>query len=240
MSGGARRVRPVVWRRRAVALGAVALVLVAGYYLWLRDSSLVAVKEVEVKGVTANSEEITAALTAAGEDMTTLHIQDDELREAASAFPTVATVRADATLLHKLTVTVTERLPVGVVMERGEPIPVSADGYLLRGIDPSGERLPSIESGVDGARLDTEGLAQASILGGAPDELRERIDGAVWDIDRGGVVVELDAESPELRFGDGSDAENKWEAVAAVLGGPTVGSPAYVDVAVPERSVTGG
>ena len=46
------------WRRRAFILAAVALVLAAGYFLWFRDSSLVAVEEVKVEGATANQEEI--------------------------------------------------------------------------------------------------------------------------------------------------------------------------------------
>jgi cell division protein FtsQ len=229
----------VVWRRRAVALGAVALALLAGYYLWLRDSSLVAVEEVEVKGLTANQEEITAALQQAAAGMTTLHVDDDALREAVSGFPTVASIKAESSLMHSLTITVTERLPVGVVKDRGDPVPVSAEGYLLRGVDAAGARLPAIDAGIEGPSVDAEGVAQAAILGGAPAELRERIDGAAFDPDRGGVVVELEG-APEIRFGDGSDAERKWNAAAAVLGGPAVGSPGYLDVSIPERAVTGG
>ena len=39
-----------VWRRRVLAGVVVAVVLVAGYFFWFRDSSLVAVDEVEVEG----------------------------------------------------------------------------------------------------------------------------------------------------------------------------------------------
>jgi hypothetical protein len=53
------------------------------------------------------------------------------------------------------------------------------------------------------------------------------------------VVIELEG-APEIRFGDGADAERKWRAAAAVLAGPPIGSPEYLDVSVPERAVSGG
>ena len=226
-----------IWRRRAVAVAIVAAALLAGYYLWLRDSSLVAVEEVEVKGATTERERITAAIEAASEGMTTLHIDDEKLREAVSQFPTVASVRADSTLLHKLTVTVTERLPVVRLKSGGETLAASADGYVLPGVDPG--EAPPIEGAESGGRLDAEAAAQAAIVGAAPEELREMLASASWEEEGGGVTVELEG-APELRFGDGSEAEEKWRAVAAVLASPDLGSPAYLDVSVPERPVTGG
>ena len=228
-------------RRRLIAVCAlVLLALFAGYALWLRDSSLVAVNEVEVKGLTANESEVTASLEGAGKQMTTLHIDDAALRDAVSGFATVASIRADATLPHKLTVTVTERLPVAVVKIAGEPTAVSGDGLVLSGVSVHGQRLPALEvTEVKGGQLDDEGTAQAEIVGAAPQDLREQIDGIGWDLDRGGVVVAL-AGAPEIRFGDGSEAEAKWRAVAAVLLDPEREGSAYVDVSVPERTVTGG
>ena len=95
-------------------------------------------------------------------------------------------------------------------------------------------RTPRVEAGL----LNAEGAAQAAALGGAPEELRERIEAAEWDPERGGVVISLEG-APELRFGDGSRSDVKWEAVVAVLA-RVEGAPAYVDVSVPERAVSGG
>jgi cell division protein FtsQ len=228
-----------VWRRRALALGGVALVLVLGYLLWLRDSSLFAVDDVTVEGVTANQEEVTAALEEAAQGMTTLHVKEGELAQAVSSFPTVASISADAGLFHSLTIKVTERLPVGAVKVEGEAVAVSADGFLLTGLETQGQNLPTMDADVAAGRLNEEGLAQAAILGGAPAELRERITETAFDIERGGVVVDLEG-APELRFADGEEAESKWRAVAAVLADRQLGSPAYLDVSVPERPVTGG
>lgn len=229
----------LVWRRRAIALALVAAALLAGYYLWLRDSSLVAVEEVEVEGATANRDQIAAALEREAKEMTTLHIDDEKLRETASAFPTVASIKADASLLHSLTITVTERLPVARVESDGEQLAVSADGYALPGVKVDPAKLPPLQAGVESTRLDEAGQDQAAIVGAAPAELRERVDSVRFDPELGGVVVEIEG-APELRLGDGGEGAAKWEAVAAVLANPDLGSPAYLDASVPERPVTGG
>jgi hypothetical protein len=52
-------------------------------------------------------------------------------------------------------------------------------------------------------------------------------------------VLELE-NGPEVRFGDGSRAADKWAAAVAVLSGPERGSPSYLDVSVPDRPVSGG
>src|SRR5919106_218815 len=79
---GSRR----VWLRRVIAIGALVCALGAGYMLWLRDSSLVAVREVSVVGIdSAERDEVRAALEQAARGMTTLHVREDELRGAATA-----------------------------------------------------------------------------------------------------------------------------------------------------------
>ena len=229
-----------VWRRRLVAIALVVAVVFAGYMLWLRNASWFSVDEVQVDGVTANRDQVTGALAQAAAGMTTLHIRDDELREAVSGFPTIASIKAEASFPHELHITVTERLPVAVAEVDGQEVPVSADGYVLAGVEHDPKRLPSLDaSDTEPPRLSEEGAAQAAIVGAAPDPLTERIEAASWDEGRGGVVVDLDG-APELRFGDGSEAESKWKAAAAVLADPELPGVSYLDVSVPERPVTGG
>lgn len=235
-----RRDRRFARRRRVAALLVLGVALFAGYHFWLRDSSLFAIDEVTVEGATTAEDQIEQSLVAASASMTTLHVDDAKLAEAVAGIPTVASIKADASIPSKLTVTVTERLPVAVVKVSGEPTAVAADGLLLPGISVSGQRLPTLDVGeVEGGRVDDEGAAQAAIVGAAPDELRERVEAIAWDPERGGVVVALEG-APELRFGDGSEADEKWQAAATVLLDPELGSPAYVDVSVPERTVSGG
>jgi cell division protein FtsQ len=225
-------------RRRLVGAALIVLALVAIYTFWLRDSSLFAVEQVEVKGVTANKQEVTAALDRAAEDMTTLHVRDDELRRAVERFPTVASISADASLFHRLEISVTERLPVAEAKINGSAVAVSSDGYVLAGLPFKSGELPPIDAEADSAgRLDDHGTAQAAIVGATPKALRDRVERATWDEEAGGVVVELSG-APELRFGDGDRAEEKWQAVAAVLADPDSAGASYVDVSVPERPVS--
>jgi cell division protein FtsQ len=225
------------WRRRLLAALVALVALVALYMLWFRDSSLVAIDQVEVKGVTVNRKEVTTALEQAASGMTTLHVRDDELADAVRGFPTIATIRAESSLPHKLVITVTERLPVARARIGGEVVAVSADGYLLAGLEPDRD-LPWLDADRrNGPLLGERGAAQAAILGAAPKELRPGLRSATWDDARGGVVVDL-AGAPELRFGNGEDAGRKWAAAAAVLGAPGGIERVYVDVSVPERPVS--
>ena len=81
----------------AVVAGALALT----YFGWFRDSSLVAVRDVKVEGVSsADHDRIVAALTDSARGMTTLHVQTDRLESAVRQFPTVASVSADTSFPH--------------------------------------------------------------------------------------------------------------------------------------------
>jgi cell division protein FtsQ len=227
--------------RRRLIVGVIAIaVLYAGYILWFRNLPWFAIDSVTIAGATTNEREIKTAVERAAGDMTTLHIKDDQLRDAVAQFPTVASVRASTSFPHTLHVTVTERLPVGFIKTGANRTAVSADGYLLPGASFDPKRLPRIEGPVaHGARLEGNRAAQAAILGATPQPLRNQVMDSSWDEQHGGVVVQLDG-GPEVRFGDGSRARDKWTAAVAVLSGPERGSPSYLDVSVPQRPVSGG
>lgn len=241
-TGTRRRPEPrgAVLRRRLVAGAVIAIALYGGYMLWFRNLSWFAIDEVSVEGATTSERQIQAAVASATEDMTTLHIKDDELAAAVSRFPTVASVKADASFPHGLHVTIRERLPVAVAEIRGRQVAVSPDGYMLVGLSFDPKKLPSIDgASASGARLDERAGAQAAILGAAPEPLRDRLAGSSWEEEDGGVVIDLEG-APALLFGDGSRAEDKWAAAVAVLSSEERGSPSYLDVSVPERPVSGG
>ena len=232
--------RGAVVRRRLIAAAVVVVALYAGYMLWFRDLSWFAIDDVTVKGATTNGREIKSAVEGVAGDMTTLHIKDGELRDAVARFPTVASVKATTSFPHGLEVTITERLPVAFVQIGGRPTAVSADGYLLAGASFDQKQLPRIEgAAARGARLDEDAAAQAAILGATPEPLRNRVTASNWDDERGGVVLDL-RNGPEVRFGDGSRAPDKWKAAVAVLSSDERGSPSYLDVSVPDRPVSGG
>ena len=230
-----------MWVRRVVALALAAGVVAAAYMLWLRDSSLVAVREVSVTGVSsADSREVRAALTKAARRMTTLHVRDDELRAAAAAFPTVESVSADPRFPNGLSIEVREREPVGVLEANGRDLPVAADGTLLPGISTASLDLPAIEAArVDPSakRASDDALDQARVLGAVPDPLRPLVGSA--SIDDRGVLVEL-SDGIVLVFGDGNEAAPKWAAAARILADHELGGLSYIDLRAPDRPAVGG
>jgi cell division protein FtsQ len=228
-----------VLRRRLIAAAIGVVVLYGGYMLWFRNLPLFSIDEVTVTGATTNEPAIEDAVESVAGDMTTLHIKDGELRDVVAHFPTVASVGASTSFPHTLHVTVTERLPVAFIKVGPRRTAVSADGYLLLGASFDPKRLPRIEGAVaHGALLDGDAGAQAAILGATPAPLRDRVASSSWDDQQGGVVVSLDG-GPDLRFGDGSRAGDKWTAAVAVLSSREHGSPSYLDVSVPDRPVSG-
>jgi cell division protein FtsQ len=233
-----RAPRALTRRRVAIAL-ALAALLAAGYFLWFRDSSLVAIDDVEVSGVTHSEEEIAGALTAAAEGMTTLNADPAELEAAVEEFPTVAQVTIDPGFPHHLAIEVTERVPIGVIGD-DEGVAVAGDGTVLNGIATGDEKLPPIEveNAPSSGRLGGAALAQAEILGAAPEPLRPAIQSAGLDRDDG-VVIGL-VEGIEVRFGDSADAEAKWAAAAAILADPKLDELSYIDVRLPGRPAIGG
>ena len=72
---------------RGFAFVMVLAGLAIGGWLWLRDSSLVAVTAVRVTGATSSDEaRIRSALESAARDMTTLHVRDEVLHEAVTRY----------------------------------------------------------------------------------------------------------------------------------------------------------
>jgi cell division protein FtsQ len=222
-------------------LGVLAVALAAGYLFWLRDSSLVAVDDVEVVGVTAGDrEQIVAELTAVAERMTTLHVDRDRIERVASEYPTISSVEIDPNFPHGMRIEVVERPPTLLVRGAGREVPAAADGTLLAGVPVGEDELPVLEvDEVPGSgALGGEPLEQALIVGAAPEPLRPLIEKITYTDDYG-VEVTLRGELP-VRFGSGSAAKEKWMAAAAVLADPKLDALTYLDVRVPERPAAGG
>ena len=82
-----RTVRLGSFLRGFAAVTAVA-VLLAGGWLWVRDSSLARVKDVTVTGATtSDAARIRSALERAARDMTTLHVREQALNDAVAPYP---------------------------------------------------------------------------------------------------------------------------------------------------------
>jgi cell division protein FtsQ len=237
-SRSATEPRHVTWLRRLLALTVLGLALAAGYFLWLRDASLVAVDEVRIQGLSELTDpRAAAALETAARDMTVLHVELDELGRAVAEYPTIKSLSADPSFPDGLEITVVERPPVALAGEAG--VPVAADGTLLPDVDVGKEPLPTldVDPGAGGGTLTGEAREQALVLGAAPAPLIAVVDRATAG--DGGIVVEL-SNGVELRFGDSTRAAAKWAAAARILADPALTSLTYIDLRVPDRPAVGG
>ena len=217
---------------------AAACALTGGWF-WLRDSELVGVKDVFVTGLTSQEEpQIRQALKNAALDMTTLHVREDQLRAAVAQYPSIAGLETDAKLPHKLSIVVRERAAVAAIESGGGRVAASGDGRVLRGMKSSGLPTLEVKSAPAGARVtDRKLLGALEVAGGAPAELRRRIE-RLWSSERG-LTIDL-RNGPDLVFGSGSDTHRKWLAAVRVLADPSSQGATYLDLRVPERVAAGG
>src|SRR5439155_8044016 len=120
--------------RRVAIVGVLAAALAVTYFAWLRDSSLVAVTNVEIDGLSGGvSNPAAAALTDAAKGMTTLDVDQGRLDTVAARYPEIASVTADPSFPHGMTLQVVERPPALIARDGGRRVAVAADGTLLVG-----------------------------------------------------------------------------------------------------------
>lgn len=228
---------PPRMRRRVFMVLAACLVLAAGFQFWLRDSTLVAVEDVNVTGLTTkDAARVRASLVSAAHTMTTLHVNQAELEDAIAAYPVVRALHVEADFPHKLEIRVIEHRPAAMV----GGLPVAGDGTILRGLPVEGS-LPEIDvSGkLDGDRLsDPASLHAARVAGGAPAPIRGRLE-RISIRSEEGIVVEL-RDGPELYFGTATRVRAKWIAAVRILADPEAAGASYVDVRLPGRPAAGG
>jgi hypothetical protein len=229
-------------RRRAV-VAAIVVALAAGLYaFWLRDSSLVAVEDVTVTGLSSrDADRVRVALASTAETMTTLHFDERRLEEAAAAFPVVARIEAEPDFPGGATIHVVEHRPAAIAVADGRRQPIAGDGSVLAGMPVEGD-LPTIDLAVampqrqlgPGAARDA-----ARVAGAAPAVIARRVDTLSREGGARGVVAQLE-DGTELLFGAPERLVAKWAAAIRVLADEEAGGAAYLDVRIPERPVAGG
>jgi cell division protein FtsQ len=239
-------------RRIRVIAVIAALVAAAGttlYYAWFRDSGLVKVQDVTVTGVTGpNAPQIRDTLEQAALQQTTLHVNQDELRRAVEAAPTILRVTATPDFPHGLRIDVTENHPVAAIAIPGSgTVPIAGNGTLMPGDKVDGS-VPEIKiqgvaktgrNGMAAARLTDERAGPLlRVAAAAPPALLHR--STSIERRKGEGIVVLLENGPRVVFGDDSALAAKWKAAAGVLAATSAQGAAYVDVRLPERPVAGG
>lgn len=226
------------WRTAAGAL--LVAGLLGGGWLWLRDSSLVAVSQVRISGVRGpQAVQIEALLRSTARRMTTMDFNAGALRTAVAAYPVVAAVKASTGFPHAVHIRVIERPPVAMLLAGGQRTALAADGTALGAQLASGS-LPTLSGSfapIPGQRIGDASLrADVAVLGAAPSILARFI-ARVYDGPEGLTVAMRNGLL--VYFGDSSRPHAKWLSLARVLADPSSAGARYVDVRVPERPAAG-
>ncbi len=215
------------------------IALLVGGWLWLRDSSLVAVEHVTVTGESGtDATQIRSALVAEARNMTTLDVRVGELRMAVAPYAVVKDLRVSTQFPHGMRIRVIEQVPVAVVVAPGRKIAVAGDGTLLRDVLPS-SALPTIPLRVapGGTHLTGYLLSEVAVVRAAPDQLLSQIS-QVSTIAPHGLVAQL-RNGPSIYFGDANQLAAKWSAAVAVLADSGSAQAVYIDVTDPQRPAAG-
>ncbi len=239
-AGRRRLAAPRRPRRRTVVILALLAVLLAGGWLWLRDSSLVAVERVEIRGLRGPGAAAAAtALRDAARSMTTLDVDEARLRRVAAAFPAVREIRVTAHPPNRLDIVAVPHIPVAALMAGAKPLAVAADGTLLPQASAAGLPQVGLRSEPAGPRLGPSAARRVvAALAAAPAALRPRL--ASGSMARShGIVIVLRA-GPSLYFGPAGRLRAKWVAATRVLADPATAGATYVDVSAPQRPAVGG
>jgi cell division protein FtsQ len=241
---GGRRWRPRLrlrWRPRLYAAIVVVALILAGGWLWLRQSSLVAIRQVTVVGVSgADAGRVRAALIRSARTMTTLDVSVGPLRRAVAGFDEVKQISVSTHFPHGVVIDVGENIPVALITVGGRQVAVAGDGQLLPHHGHIG-RLPTValRAGPVGNRVrERAALNELAVLGSAPYQFLPRISAAITQAAHG-VVVEL-RNGPSIYFGPATQLAAKWQAVVSVLADGGSDGALYIDVTIPNRPAAGG
>lgn len=229
-------------RRVRIALICVALglPLLAGGWLWLRQSSFVSVEHVRISGVHGTQAgSIEAALEEAAKGMSTMQVSTAKLREAVARFPIVEEVRASPSFPHSLHIVVVEQQPVATLQVAGLKTAVASNGVVL-GPELISGSLPTVTGYYEparGQRLHNATLLESlSVLGAAPPQLAKLVE-RVYQGPRGLTVAMKNGLL--VYFGDSSRPHAKWLSLARVLADKSSAGAVYVDVRLPGRPAAG-
>ena len=232
---------------RSLLVGLAVAAIGGGLYGLARETSLFAVRSVDVEGApTTVAADVRAALRSY-EGRSLVAVDARSVEQRADALPTVRSAVVDRAFPHTLRIRIVPELPVAVLRRGIESWLVSARGRVIRTIERGSLRtlpriwLPSTTELQEGSFLaDAPGALAARSLAalvgsGFPDRISfvRALDGQITLGLRGGL---------EIRLGPPVDLRLKVaiaRGILPLLALPHNGGPDYLDLTVPERPVAG-
>ena len=246
-----RRRPPAVLRLlpsgRALLIGIASLSIGAGVYGLARETSLFAVRAIEVDGAPSSvSAQVRTALRSF-EGTNLLRLNGAAVIRRAETLPTVVSATYDRDFPHTLRVQIVPERPVAVLRRGLSSWLVSERGRAIAAVDPKlYPRLPRIWLGAT-TEIDTGAVLADENGGAAARALAAFTESAVaprvlWGNVRAGVLTVGLRSGLQVRFGPLADLRLKLaivESILPTLAPPSAGGPTYLDVAVPDRPVAG-
>jgi cell division protein FtsQ len=228
--------------RRSLGIGLAILAVAGGVYAAARESSVFAVRSVEVSGAPPGLQAQVRTALAPFMGTNLLALDGASVERRVEALPAVLSARYDRSFPHTLHVTVVPEKPVAVLRRGTESWLVSARGRVVSrvpsGSDPALPRIwvPTAVDVVAGAFLDaTHGGTAARSLALVADRFPARIAAASFT---GGDLTYRLRSGLELRLGDATDVRLKLAIARRALFDLPPGAT-YLDVSVPRWPVAG-
>lgn len=232
-----RRRRVPTRRRRALQLAVGGVLLLALVWaVWA--GPLLAVRAVQVDGVTTLPPDLVRETAGVDRGTPLLRIDVESVRAAVADLPQVESVSVTRGWPDRVVITVEERTPVAVVGGAGRRSLVDARGVLfdtVTGEPPAGV----VPLAVDDPGPDDEAtVAALTAIAALPGALRERIELLEARVPED--IVLLLTDGTVVRWGSADESGDKAEILAALLGqvaGGTLEPAAELDLSVPSAVV---
>jgi cell division septal protein FtsQ len=232
---------------RSLVIGVAFVLMAIGLYGLARETSMFAVRTIEIEGASpAVAAQVRAALRAF-EGRSLVSVDSARVEQRVDGLPVIRGSMVDRAFPHTLRIRVRPEVPVAVLRRGGEAWLVSARGRVIGASRLGTHRaLPRIwlplRTEIEvGTLLDDEpgGLAARSLAAFVGSGFPNRI--AFVRAAKGQLALGLRG-GLEIRLGAPIDLRLKIaiaHGILPTLALPAAGGPDYLDVAVPERPVAG-
>jgi cell division protein FtsQ len=243
-AGARARTRRSRAPRLALFLAGCLALLVGGAYLAARETSLFALRTVEVRGVQPAIASAVEQRLAPLEGASLVSLSPDDVEQQVEALPSVRSARVDRRFPHTLDVHVVQERAVAVARIGDASWLVAASGRVIEPLALGAlSRLPRIwlddaaAVPAPGERLVVEqGAAAVRAVAEIPPGFPARVQSVRGNADELLFVL---ANGTELRLGPSVEVRRKLDVAAVVLDDLRRDRErlAYLDVSLPERPV---
>jgi len=232
---------------KTIALLFAALAAAVGLYALARESSIFAVRAVEVEGAPPALIRKIDTAVAPFRGHSLVGLDRSAIEQAVLAIPEVRTVKIDRDFPNTLRVFIEREFPVAILRRGSEAWLIAASNRVLRpfALGRSGGFpriwVPASEEVVRGEPIGNPDVRTAIALLASFGRAERGLPLANVVTSNGNLTL-VTRSAIELRFGDASQAAFKLAVVEKILpdiGPPPAGSVAYLDVSIPSRPVSG-